>query len=198
MARLRVAVLGRVLAIVRPLRAAALGRGLAALALAGLVAACGIAAPNEAASPAADAAPTQSLSAAIELTRAAVEAALRSVDLALVEPRLAFRPPESPALIDVPRGVFQVVLADDPAGGFVVIYELPSPDAANVAGLAQAAWLSSGPGAVQAPLGTRHVIRQVGATLVTFSYPPSDAADARAPEVAAALEAVGHGIPVGP
>lgn len=163
-----------------------------------LVAGCGFAAPSEVAPSEAAALPAQSLSPELTLTRATVEAALRAADLGLVEPRVPFRPPESSALLDLPRAVFQVVLSDDPTGGFLVIYQAPTPDAAHAAGVAQAAWLSSGPGSVQSVLGTAHVIRQLGSTLVTFSYPPTDAPDARAPKVAAALASVGLAIPIGP
>ncbi len=169
-----------------------------ALAATILLAACGIAAPGEASASAPAPSPSQVVSGAIELTRAAVESALRSQDLGLIVPQTPFRPPESTALLDVPRGVYQVILADDPTGGYLAIYEFPDPATAHAAGVAQAAWLASGPGSVYFPPGTTHVIRQVGNTLVTFSYPPSDAPDARAPKAAAALASVGLPISVGP
>lgn len=170
----------------------------AALVLAASVAGCGIAAPS--APVPSDAAPSASVGApsgAVELTRGLIEAALRPAGLALVVPRDPFRPPESVALVEVPRAVFRVVLAD-PTAGLIVVYEFPDAAGASSAGRAQAAWLASGPGAIQFPPGTTHVIRVVGTTLVTFSYPPADAADPGESQVAAALGSVGQGVPVGP
>ncbi len=170
---------------------AALGLGLA-VALAG----CGIAAPSELPPASPSAVPQASLSGSIELTRGLVEAALKASDFGLIRPQVPYRPPESPALIDIPRAVFQVVLGQDPNGGFLVIYEFPDSPTAWAAGLAQARWLASGPGAIQFPLDERHVLRQLGTTLVTFSWSPSNAPDPRTGEIATALEAVGQGIPV--
>ena len=180
---------------------AALGGGLAlgmavglAAGLAAGLAGCGIGAPA-ASAPTPSPEPQASLSGAIELTRGVVEAALRPADLGLIRAREPFRPAESTALIDAPRGAFQVVLADDPEGGYLVIYELPDPAAAYAAGLAQAAWLASGPGAVQAPSDTQYVLRQVGNTLVSFGWSPANSPDPRTAEIATALETVGRGIP---
>jgi hypothetical protein len=109
-----------------------------------------------------------------------------------------FRPPESPALIDAARAVYQIVLPDDPSGGYVVIYEFPDSGAARAAGLTQAAWLASGPGTVNFPPGTTHVIRQLANTVVTFSNPPGGSPDAGAAKAADALASLGLAIPVGP
>ena len=168
---------------------------LVVVVLGGAIAGCGLAAPTDfAATP--SAAPQERISGAIELTRGVVELALKAADFGLIRPTVPFRPAESTALIDAPRGVFQVVLGDDPNGGFLVIYELPDPAAAYTAGLAQATWLASGPGAVQARPDTQYVIRNVGNTLVLFGWSPSNSPDARTAELAKVLESVGQGIPV--
>jgi hypothetical protein len=183
-------------AAARPPRRQVLAVAAGVLVAGALLAGCGVAAPSEAVPLASPSASRQPASASIELTRSAVEAALKSRELGLIVPQEPFRPPESTALIDAPRAVYQVVLPDDPTGGYLVIYDFPNPDAAHAAGVAQAAWLASGPGTVNFPPGTTHVIRQVGTTLVTFSYPPQEAPDSRAAAAAEALDAVGQGIPV--
>ncbi len=170
---------------------AALGLGLA-VALAG----CGIAAPSALPVLSPSPVPRASLSGSIELTRGLVESALKASDFGLIRPQVPFRPPEGPALIDIPRAVFQVVLGQDPNGRFLVIYEFPDSPTAYAAGLAQARWLASGPGAIQFPLDAQHVVRQVGTTLVTFSWSPSNSTDPRTGEIALALGTVGQGIPV--
>ncbi|MFZ5853542.1 MAG: hypothetical protein ACOYXS_03425 [Chloroflexota bacterium] len=170
---------------------AALGLGLA-VALAG----CGIAAPSQLPAVSPSPLPQASLSGSIELTRGLVEAALKASGFGLIRPPVPFRPPESPALIEIPRAVFQVVLGQDPNGGFLVIYEFPDAPSAHAAGLAQARWLASGPGAIQFALDEQHVVRQVGTTLVTFSWSPASAPDPRTGEIAAVLQTVGQGIPV--
>lgn len=165
----------------------------ALLAAALLVAGCGIGATNVAAptEPPPSLAP---LSGAIELTRGTLERALKERGIGLIRPAVAFRPPENAALIAVPRGVFQAVLAGDPSGGFITVYELPDPSAAMVAARTQAAWLASGPGAVQAVPGTRQVIRVVGNTILAAALAPDASPDARA--VLEVLETIGSGVPV--
>lgn len=182
----------------RPDPAAARISLVGAVLAATLLAACGIGAPSEASSASIAPAPSQSASASIEVTRSAVEAALKASEFGLIVPQTPFRPPESPALIDAARAVYQVVLSDDPAGGYLVIYDFPDATSARAAGLTQAAWLASGPGSVNFAPGTTHLIRQVGNTLVTFSYPPQASPDARVVKAADALATVGLPIPVGP
>ena len=124
-----------------------------------------------------------------------LESALRARGLVLTRPNIPYRPPEGPALLDQPRAVFQATLAASPERGYLVVYELPDPSAAFSAARAQAAWLASGPGAVQSPPGTTHVIRVVGATIVTYSRLP-DGNDPAETDLVAALETLGTGVPV--
>lgn len=159
------------------------------------LAGCGIGAPEEVPPTPAPSA-SQDVSGAIELARGAVESALRRLEIGLIVPNVPFRPAESTALIDVPRGVYQAVLADEPGNGYLAIYEFPDPAAAYEAGRAQAAWLGSGPGAVQNPPGTSHVLRQVGNTLVFYTYRPDGPSGSRAVDVATGLESIGQGIDV--
>jgi hypothetical protein len=159
------------------------------------LAGCGIGSPGEAAATPAPI-PSQLVSGTIELARSSVEGALRRLELGLIVPPVAFRPAESAALIDVPRGIYQAVLANDPESGFIAIYEFPDPAAAYEAGRAQADWLGSGPGAVQNPSGTSHVLRVIGNTLVVYSFRPDGPSGERAVDVATALESIGQGLAI--
>jgi hypothetical protein len=141
-----------------------------------------------------DAVPSYSLS--IADARGQVARALARSGLQLIDARQPFRPPESAALSRAPRGIFQVVLPDDPSHGFIVIYEFRDEASAAAAGREQAAYLGSGPGRVQFPLDTQHLVRQAGTTLVVYSWSPATSSDARAPAIFADLATVGIGIAV--
>ena len=60
----------------------------------------------------------------------------------------------------------------------------------------QQAYLATGPGRIQSPQGTTHVIRQVGTTVVMYSWQPGDSKDPGAADIQAALETLGSGFPV--
>lgn len=107
-----------------------------------------------------------------------------------------FRAPESEALVGAPRTVYAVTLPADPDRGFISVYEFADDAAAASAAQAQARWLASGPGRVQAPLGTEHVIRRVGAAVVTFSWLPAAAEDPATPRIAEALRSIGTAVEV--
>lgn len=163
----------------------------AALVLGG----CGIGSPGVAA-PTDAPASLAPLSTTVELTRGTLERALKAAGIGLIRPTVPFRPPEEARLIDASRTVFQAVLPADPTGGYLVVYEQPDAGTAYATALAQATWLESGPGAVQFPPGTRHVIRVVGPTIVTFSLKPESPDPETASRLIAALETVGRGVPV--
>ena len=158
------------------------------------LAGCGLGAPNVAVATDTPV-PLASLSPAIELTRAQIESALKARGIGLIRPNAPFIPPQDASLVDVPRGVFQAVLGADPGAGYIVVYELPDAAAAATAAQTQAMWIASGPGAVQFTPGTKHVIRVVGNTVVTFSRSP-EARDPREADVGAVLESLGQGVPV--
>jgi hypothetical protein len=145
-------------------------------------------------SSATDALPSYSLS--IADTRGQVARALARSGLQLIDARQPFRPPESAALAQAPRGIFQVVLPDDPSHGFIVIYEFRDEASAAMAGREQAAYLGSGPGRVQFPPDTQHLVRQAGTTVVVYSWSPANSFDSRAPAILADLSTVGTGIAV--
>ena len=130
--------------------------------------------------------------------RAAVFDALGKASLIVAETATPFRPPEAEALASAPRNVYQVTLPKDPDAGFVVVYELPSEAEARAAAEAQRAYLASGPGRVQSPPGTDHVIQQLGPALIVYDWLPADAQDPNAPRVADALRTVGTPFAVAP
>lgn len=140
--------------------------------------------------------PSRGTTAAVAQTRALIVAALGDRSLQLADPQVPFRPPESSLVAAAPRAVYQVVLPDDRNHGFISVYEFTDAAAAGVAGRQLADYLGSGPGRVQFPLDTRFVVRQVGTTIVFFTWSPASSTDARTADVQPALETLGTPIPV--
>lgn len=141
-------------------------------------------------------APDTADSPAVRSARAELVRVLGTENLVLQDPQTPFRPAEGPALAAAPRAVYQVVLPDDPAKGYIVVYDFASTQAAAAAGADQAAYLAGGPGRVQTPLGTRHIIRQLGPTLVLYSWTPEGSTDERAEGIETALMTLGTAIEV--
>jgi hypothetical protein len=134
------------------------------------------------------------VSPAVEQTRAAIAAALAPLGLQLQDAQQPFRPAESPMLADAPRAVYQVVLPQDPDGGFIAVYEFRDASQAVDAGNEYAGYVGSGgPGKVAFPIDAQHTIRQVGTTLILYSYSPAGSADPGAPKIAEALKTLGIG-----
>jgi hypothetical protein len=121
-----------------------------------------------------------------------VAATLGQASFQVVEPVTAYRPGESPALVDVPRRLLQVVLPSEPAGGYVVVYELPDEEAAGRVGRDFAGYLASGTGAIQYPRDAQFVLQRLGRTLVFFAWSPQANPDPRLAELGAALRTVGQ------
>ena len=140
--------------------------------------------------------PAEADTAAIDVAVADLTRALGDQGLTLAPAERPFRPAEGPALAGAPRAVYQVVLPEAPDQGYIVIYDLPDSTAATTAGTDQATYLGTGPGRVQMPIGTHHVIRQLGSTILLYSWIPGGDADERAPRIEDALDAVGTGIPI--
>jgi hypothetical protein len=164
-----------------------------ALGLAG----CGIAArPAETDLSAPSAGPATTPGPAAAQTGELVRTTLRSAGFQLGPPQVPFRPAESPRLAAAARRVFQVQLAEDPTHGYIVVYELPDPAAAANAGREQAEYLATGPGRIQFPPDSRHVLRRVGTTLVFYSWSPVNSPAERVPRIADALATVGEEIPI--
>ncbi len=129
--------------------------------------------------------------AAAQRTHDLVATALTSAAFQVTDPQAPYRPGESPALVDVPRLLLQVVLPSSPTGDDIVIYELPSNDAADRVGRDFAAYLASGTGAVQYPRVARFVLRRIGQTLVFFAWSPSVSPDPQVARIASVLDGLG-------
>jgi hypothetical protein len=147
--------------------------------------------------PLATLAPAITVSPAVGQTRAELVRALGTANLVLADTQAAVRPAEAPLLAGAARAVFQVTLPADPTRGYIVVYEFADPTRAAEAAAEEQAYLESGPGRVQTPEGTIHVLRQVGSTVVLYEWLPGAAQDPRAPEVQRVLETVGVGYPIG-
>ena len=123
--------------------------------------------------------------------RAALFGALGARNLIVAESSIPYRPAEAQALAAAPRTVYQVTLPAEPDRGFVVVYRFDGDAAASAAAEAQRSYLSSGPGRVQTPLGTEHVIRQLQSSVVYYHWLPAAAVDPATPRIAEALRELG-------
>jgi len=107
-----------------------------------------------------------------------------------------YRPPEGAAFAAAPRVVVQATLPDDPAHGFVVVYEFVSNAAAAAAAADQAVYVASGPGRVQFVPDSHLVLRLLGSTAVFYWWSPASALDPRAGDIEAALDSVGTAVAI--
>jgi len=146
--------------------------------------------------PGPDPTPRPTTSPAVGAVQVQLDGALRARGLVLEATEIVARPGEPPSFAAVPRTTFRAVLADDPAGGLILVYELPDIGAAATGAAELAAHVTSGPGRVQYPPDVRHVIRQVGSTVVFFPWSPASSPDARTADVAAAVATVGTEVPI--
>ena len=165
----------------------------AGLALGG----CGIGANSSLASiPPASLGPAGAVTGATAQTRGLIAASLASVPVQLDDTQRPYRPPESARLRDAPRAVYQIVLPDQPDAGFVVVYEFPDAAAAVDAGNEEAGYLGTGPARVNFPRDAQHVLREVGPTLILFTWSPSDADATTETAIAASLGTLGIGFSI--
>ena len=160
-----------------------------------LLAGCGLGAPNAVPSPTSALAPA-SISPVIALTRAEMERALGAAGLQLGDAHVPFDPPAPPDFATAPRSVFQVVLPQDPNHGFVVVYQFRDQATAAAAGQQLAAYLGTGYGRAQFPPDARHLIRQLGTTLISFSWSPANSPDPGTGKIFDALATIGTPIDV--
>ena len=173
------------------------GFGLALAAAVMLAAGCGVGASATAPSvPVPSVGPSATAGAAAAQTRGVIANALKSVAVQFGDATSPYRPAESDRLRNAPRAVYQVVLPGQPDAGFIVVYEFPDSASAVDAGNEEAGYLGTGNGRVQFPLGTQHVIRQVGTTLILYSWLPAASSDSTAGNVADALNSLGIGFTV--
>jgi hypothetical protein len=160
-----------------------------------LLAGCGLGAQNAVPSPTPTLA-AASISPVVALTQAEIERALSAVGLQLTEAQVAFDPPAPPDFATAPRTVFQVVLPQDPNHGFVVVYDFRDQATAATAGRELAAYLGTGYGRAQFPPDARHLVRQLGTTLISFSWSPANSPDPGTGKIFDALGTVGTAIDV--
>ncbi len=166
-----------------------------ALLAAGVLAGCGIAA-RQVTPPPASPTPVPSISVALGLARYQVAGALAAIGVPIVDASIPYRPGESPRLAAAPRLVVQAVVPDAPAAGFIVIYEFVDGQTATAAAEEMVRYLASGPGQVQFPTDARFVLRQLGSTLVFYTWSPGAAPAATLAEIATALGSIGQGYEV--
>ena len=146
--------------------------------------------------PAATEGPTKTAGPVVAQTRAELVRVLGGRNLILQDSAAPFRPPEDARFTVTPRALYQVILPQAPQEGFIVVYEFPDPTTAADAATAQAAYLATGPAKVQSAFGARHIIRLVGQTVVMYSWVPNGVEDPLQPDIQAALETLGTGVPV--
>jgi len=140
--------------------------------------------------------PSAATTGAVAATRAAIAAALGSRNLQLDDPQVPYRPPEAASFAAARRAVYQVVLPNDRSHGFISVYEFTDPAAATAAGNEEARYVGSGPGRVNFAPDTRFVMRQLGTTVILFSWSPENSADQRTKDIQPALETIGTPIAV--
>jgi hypothetical protein len=141
-------------------------------------------------------APVVTVGPAVAVVRADIARALGERSIVLADAVAPFRPAESVELAAAPRAVYQALLPADPNGGFIVVYEFRDEAAAIAAAKGQHAYLSSGPGRVQNPLGAAHVLRQAGSTVIYYPWFPANARDAGSAVVAETLSGIGVGFDI--
>jgi hypothetical protein len=165
-----------------------------AAALAVGIGGCGIGASREIVTfPPESVGPAATVSPAVLQTRGIIAAVLGSVQIQLGDAKNPFRPAESPRVAAAPRAVYQAILPADPEGGQIVVYEFRDAGTAVDAGNELAGYLGTGAGRIQFPTDARHTIRQVGSTLIFYSWAPSTSPDPGSPKVADALATLGIG-----
>lgn len=165
-----------------------------ALALCLVLAGCGIGASGKVVTfPPASVGPDATVTPAVAQTRAAIVAALAPYGLQLKDADRPFRPAESARLASAPRAVYQVALPADLEGGQIVVYEFRDAASAVDAGNELAGYLGTGPGRVQFPLDAQHTIRELGTTLIFYTWAPSTSPDPGSKAIADSLATLGVG-----
>ncbi len=145
--------------------------------------------------PSPSSSPTTSLAA--QATRAEVVSALSSRSIGVENAITPYRPPEAPLLQSAPRLVLQAFLPADPLAGHIVVYELPTAADADSAGREMAQFIASGPGRVNFTPDSVFVVRQLGPTLIFYTYAPGSLSDpAAAAAVAEGLSSIGTAVPI--
>lgn len=165
--------------------------------LASGLAGCGLGANSVPASlPVESVGPAATVGGAVAQTRGAIAQVLAPLAVQFADATRPYRPAESGRLRGAARAVYQVTLPSQPDAGYIVVYQFVDSAAAIDAGNEEAGYLGTGPGRIQFPIDAQHVIRQLGPTLVLYSWSPSLASGSTAADVATALATLGIGFSV--
>lgn len=140
--------------------------------------------------------PMRTIDASVQRSITAVESALAGVGERLVPPTAAYRPSEPQSLLQVPRTIRRVDLAD-PDDGYVVIYQAPDSGAAIELADDLAAYLESGFGQTNYVADTQFAVSTLGDTIIftTWSQRRSDDPE-RAGSAFEAIRTVGSPIEI--
>ncbi|MFN8619389.1 MAG: hypothetical protein U0869_01420 [Chloroflexota bacterium] len=140
--------------------------------------------------------PQASYSVGVSGTIALLTAALGAVNIPLAPPIQPARPSEPESLLQAPRAVMQAGV-NDPAGGYVVIYQLADQSAAEAAAHDLASYLSSGFGQTNYTVDTQFHVAVDGSTVVFTWWSREHAPDDELAENAfTAMSTVGNEVPV--
>jgi hypothetical protein len=148
-------------------------------------------------SPAAVVVAQPSAPAVVAQAAGALDAAYRQANFGFIRAITPYRPSEPPALISVPRTVYQVVLPKDPGAGYVVIYDGTDPAKAQGLATSMQHYLESGFGETNFPTDAQFAVQLYGSAVVFGWYSPGASADpAAAASALAVLRAFGQPFPV--
>ena len=141
-------------------------------------------------------APMASLTPRMAATQALLQRHLGAAGFRLEHSAVPFRPGEPGTLRYAPRALFRVMLSD-PDSGWVVVYDLGTPDGAARAGAEFVSYLQSGFGQTNYSQDTEFTLNQVDTTLVFSWWSPGRSADPDAARAAfEALRLVGQPFPI--
>lgn len=140
--------------------------------------------------------PMRTIDASVERSVTAVASALTAIGERLVVPSSAYRPSEPPALLELPRTIRRVDLAD-PDDGFVVIYDTPGGGTAIELADDLAEYLESGFGQTNYAADTQFAVSTLEDTVIFTTWSRRRSADpARAEAAFEAIAAVGSPVPI--
>jgi hypothetical protein len=140
--------------------------------------------------------PQASFSAGVAGTVGALTGALADAGIGLFPPTVPARPSEPSSLVQTPRALLQAAVGD-PAGGYVVIYQLPDAPAAQAAATELAGYLGSGFGQTNFPVDTQFHVATLGDTVVLTWWSREKASDDELAERAFdTIATVGSSVPV--
>ncbi len=140
--------------------------------------------------------PMRTIDASVERSIAAVEAALAGVGERLIMPVGAYRPSEPQSLLQLPRTIRRVDLAD-PDDGYVVFYEASGSGAAMELADELATYLESGFGQTNYPADTQFAVSTLADTIVFTTWSRRGSSDPdRAEDAFGAIAGVGTPVEV--